>query len=236
MRRIVYALIIVMILLCVHSNYKVIESHQHSIDALNDSVFNVIEWLDNNDRLFNASVLDACVVITDGTGYGSGVAIAPNLILTVGHVIDGLSNIYVIDNNGERHKIISKWRSDNRDVGFVRIEDSIKKYLHFGGLPSVLDTVYIVGTPRNIAFINYISKGIVCKTDLKYVDSVINWNGNYICDAADWCGGSGGPVLNVNGKIVGIYVGLFADVDNFSVFVPVSIIKESLEEYNSAIP
>lgn len=232
--KIFMAIILTMIVMSIETNIKNISQLEQRADNTGRAFAKLYSAV--FEEQITEDVLGACVVITDGTGYGSGVAIAPNLILTVGHVIDGLSNIYVIDNNGERHKIISKWRSDNRDVGFVRIEDSIKKYLHFGGLPSVLDTVYIVGTPRNIAFINYISKGIVCKTDLKYVDSVINWNGNYICDAADWCGGSGGPVLNVNGKIVGIYVGLFADVDNFSVFVPVSIIKESLEEYNSAIP
>lgn len=232
--KIFMAIILTMIVMSIETNIKNISQLEQRADNTGRAFAKLYSAV--FEEQITEDVLGACVVITDGTGYGSGVAIAPNLILTVGHVIDGLSNLYVIDNNGERHKIISKWRSDNRDVGFVRIEDSIKKYLHFGGLPSVLDTVYIVGTPRNIAFINYISKGIVCKTDLKYVDSVINWNGNYICDAADWCGGSGGPVLNVNGKIVGIYVGLFADVDNFSVFVPVSIIKESLEEYNSAIP
>ena len=52
-----------------------------------------------HEAVFDVSVLDACVIVTDGTGHGSGVAVAPDLILTAKHCIDS-NDLYVVDSSG----------------------------------------------------------------------------------------------------------------------------------------
>ena len=173
-------------------------------------------------------VLQSCGIITDGEGWGSCVAIEPDLLLTAAHCLerDGLW----VEFAGKRYEIVEQWTSDNHDVGFVRVVGTLP-VVKLGPMPRILDEVYIVGTPRCVDFLNMITSGVVCKLDLQYADSNVNWTGNFVCDAMAWRGNSGGPVLNGQGQIVGIYVGLFADVDNFSVCVPVSHIREALERY-----
>lgn len=215
-QRILLALTLVLVCFVVYQQKIGLDNLETSITQLNFQL--------------DLSVLDSCGIITNGNGHGSCVAIEPNLILTAGHCIN-ISDTW-IEINGKQYKIVDKWRSETHDVGFVVIDANLP-YLKLGNTPEILKDVYLMGTPRDKIFINTITKGVICKLDLKYTDSVIDWTGNFVCDAMDWCGGSGGPVLDIRGNILGIYVGLFVDVDNFSVCEPVSHIKEALEEYNN---
>ena len=181
---------------------------------------------------FDSTILDSCGIITYGYGYGSCVAIEPNLILTAGHCIDHAGAYIQI--GGIQYDIIDQWKSDDHDVGFVRINGNLP-YIEFGKMPELLDEVYIIGTPREPKFLNFITKGVICKLNLVESPPYIDWENNFICDAMAWRGNSGGPVLNKYGYIIGIYVGLFPDVDNFSVCVPVRDIKAALEEYCNSI-
>lgn len=192
------------------------------------------------NRSLDLSVLDSCGVITNGQGHGSCVAIRPNLILTAGHCI-GINGAW-IEIGGKRYEILSSWRDSESDVGFFRI-DGVVPFLSLGEDPEILDPVYIVGAPRSIGFFG-VSKGVVTKTNIvDWSNEEVNWNGNFVCDAMTYFGCSGGPTLNPHGLIVGIYVGLFLNGDNFSVCVPVSRIKKSLiayeantEELDNALP
>ena len=178
------------------------------------------------------SVLNSCGIITDGEGWGSCVAIESDLLLTAAHCLkhDGVW----VESAGKRYEIVEQWTNDNYDIGFVRVAGTLP-VVKLGPMPRVLDEVYIVGTPRGVEFLNLITSGVVCKLDLQYADSNVNWTGDFVCDAMAWRGNSGGPVLNEQGQIVGIYVGLFTDVDNFSVCVPVSQIRIALGEYQNQL-
>lgn len=180
----------------------------------------------------NLSVLDSIGVITNGHRHGSCVAVDPNLILTAGHCIRDLRDAW-IEIGGVKHEIKSKWRSSQYDMGFVVIDANLP-YLKLGYVPELLQEVYMVGTPHNTIFVNTITKGVVCKLDIEDTSLDINWSGNFICDAMGWCGVSGGPVLSKYGYILGIYVGLNKNVDNFSVCEPVTHIREALVEYEKS--
>lgn len=194
----------------------------------NKNILQSITKIENDIHAkLDLSVLGSCGIITNGSSHGSCVAIQSNLILTAGHCVD-IPDTWV-EIGGIRCKIKSKWRSSKHDVGFVVIDVNIP-YLELGNNPGVLDEVYFIGSPHKRAFVNTISKGIVCKTNLNYSDIMVNWDRNFVCDVMSWCGGSGGPILKIDGKIVGIYVGLFANVDNFSICIPVSKIKEALKD------
>ncbi len=177
------------------------------------------------------TLLDSCGVIANGTRYGSCVAVAPDLLLTAGHCIDYLGGWIEIQD--VRYKIVEQWASEDHDVGFVRIDGALP-YIELGQMPDLLDTVYLVGTPHDPAFVNVVTKGIICKVNLQYSGRVVDWTGSFICDAMAWRGNSGGPAMNERGQIVGIYVGLFLNVDNFSVCVPVDVIRAALAEYYRA--
>ena len=177
---------------------------------------------------FTLPVLDSCGIITDGQGHGSCVAIGPDILLTAAHCLEHVG--LWVEVAGHRYEVVEQYTSKIYDVGFVRI-DGILHYVELGKMPQLLDKVYIVGTPREIVFLNLITSGIICKLGIQYSNSTVNWVGDFICDAAAWCGMSGGPVLNEQWQLVGMYVGLFYDVDNFSVCVPVTQVRAALDEY-----
>jgi serine protease Do len=182
-----------------------------------------------NDMLFNALVFDACVIVTDGWGYGSGVAIAPDLILTAGHCAD-VNDLYILDNDGNRHEVINQWQSDKYDIGFLQINGTLS-YLPLGDMPELLDEVYLIGTPANTAFQNNISKGVVTNIDVDW----FGWIDAIITDASGWFGNSGGPLLNMQNEIVGICVGGPGETDSIVVCESIENIKKALKEYNNAI-
>lgn len=176
-------------------------------------------------------VLDSCGIITNGYGHGSCVMISPNLVLTAGHCIDKANTWIEIGEIKYDIKSKSKWKSKKSDVGFVIIDSNLP-YLTLGNDPVIQDEIYIVGTSFDVAFLNKVSKGFVCKTNLNYTQVNLDWTDNFICDALAGGGNSGGPVLDINGKIVGIYVGFWQYAENFGVCVPVSKIKEALKDRN----
>ena len=192
-----------------------------------DSLANTVYY---NCRGFDLSALDSCGIITDGQGHGSCVVVRPNLILTAGHCI-GYPNSHILI-KGQKYPTLNKWRSNKCDVGFVVVDANLP-YLDLGLDPVILQDIYLVGTPRDISFESVITKGVVSKISIVYADSEVNLEGDFICDAMAWCGGSGGPVLDINGRILGIYIGRFQGQDNFSVCVPVSQIKKALDEYDN---
>lgn len=239
MRRTVGILTIVsaLLLLCVYNNYQVISSHSNAIDRLNSSVFGLTEFQvktieqEKNDMVFNALVLGSCVVVADNYGHGSGVMVSPNLVLTVGHCIDAIdpNSFYVMNNLGEKFNVISMWRSDKYDIGFMLIDGKLP-YLSLGDMPDIFDEVCLIGAPADIAFFPNASKGIVTGLDVNW-DA---WTDGIVVDASGWFGNSGGPLFNNEWEIIGICVAGPGATDSIVMCEPVSHIKETLEEYENA--
>lgn len=238
MRRISYALIVVLLFVCVYSNYQIIESHSNSIKYINNSIGRLggsFEDLATNKYdgiVCDIYVLDACVTITDGYGHASGVAVQNNLILTAGHVIDIVADnndVRVIEYFGREYKIISYWRSDKYDIGFLRIDGKLP-CLELGAIPELLDEVYLIGAPYSIELSWTITKGII-----SYVDRDICGREDLLqTDAEGAPGSSGGSLLNTEGKIIGICVTGPNPGGGVVLCEPVSHIQESLDEYLEA--
>ncbi len=242
----IFSLVLVFGVAFIHQDtHRAINNTQHNIDdSLIGVAVDLVDMCESliatdtllastivvNHEVVDTAVLDSCGIITNGFGHGSVVAIGPNLLLTAGHCLD-IEGAWV-EIQGVRYDITEVWASEDCDVGFVRIDGELP-YVGFGETPNILDKVYLVGAPHNTAFVNTITKGQVCKVDLVYFDRVVDWTRNFVCDAMAWQGVSGGPVFNVKGQIVGIYVGLFSNVDNFSVCVPIEVIRTALAEYDA---
>ena len=177
-----------------------------------------------HEAVFDVSVLDACVIVTDGYGHGSGVAVAPDLILTAKHCIDS-NDLYVVDSSGEEYAVIDSWCSDEYDVGFLRI-DGVLPCLSLGNMPDLLDEIYLVGAPSYMTLFPNVSKGVVTCLG---VDFYI-WEDTIVVDATGWFGNSGGPLFNADWQIIGICVGVIS-TDSIVICESVTHSREALEEY-----
>ena len=136
------------------------------------------------------------VVYTE-TGVGSGFSVRDNLIITNAHVVE--SNEYVsvklYDGSSIMGRVI---KSDaDKDLALIEINSLIKplEFAENGG--SIGQEVYAVGAPRDMPFT--MTKGIISALDRQ-----IGQNSYIQLDASVNNGNSGGPLIDDDGKVLGI--------------------------------
>ncbi len=181
----------------------------------------------SNFNKMSSNILGSCVTVHGMSGYGSGVYIRSNLVLTAGHCTEQfLTRLSTKDT--ENIKILKSWRSDLFDIGFLEV-DTKRTPVPLGDTPKLLDITYLVGTPYCKELNNTITKGIVSSM---YRD-IFQFIGLIQTDAEGGPGSSGSPLLNVNFEIIGICVIGPNPGGGVTLCEPVSHIRLALKEYDA---
>ena len=222
---IIQTIALTVLLLGMYSNYQVTQSHQRSIDILNNSTLK-LSAVSLEKETFNLSVLNSTVIVSDGQGHASGVVVDKNVVITAGHCIDH-NIVKVICYSGKEYSVISNFKSKKYDVGVLIIDGDLP-FVNLGNDPIVLDTVYRIGTPVDENYKFTVSKTIVSGINR----NIYNRGGVTILDTQGASGYSGCPVFSETGLLVGIHVASDKRICK-SVVEPVSHIKEVLEEYKN---
>jgi serine protease Do len=139
-------------------------------------------------------------------GMGSGVIISKDgYILTNRHVIDGAAQIEVVLHDGNKYSAVLVGEDPQTDIAVLHIEDAQRKefpFLEAGDSDAlrVGEFVMAIGSPFSLR--SSVTLGIVSQKGrsigaLPYEDFIQT-------DAAVNRGNSGGPLVNVDGKWVGI--------------------------------
>lgn len=162
---------------------------------------------------------DAVVTVFAGQGHGSGFVISDNLILTNQHVVGESNAVAVKFHNGMQltGKVIAA--NSGRDVALVKVDASLPVRLRVArALPSVGTDVFAIGSPLDEALESTVSKGIVSglreMNNKRFLQSDVNIRP----------GNSGGPLVDINGAVVGIAVsGLVVNNDSQGInfFIPI---------------
>ncbi len=177
-------------------------------------------------------VMPSVVFIKGYTGeyerpfYGSGFIVNDNTIMTAGHCIpDDLVKMEIFTVT-KRLFLAKSWRSDpDLDCGVVTIEGEFPegtacKIAKYGDY-TVGDDCFAIGSPYRLKFV--VTKGIVSSIGVnrpKFGEPLIVTN--FLVDP----GYSGGPVFNMQGKVIGIVVGYYG---SWTIVVP---ILSAIEELN----
>jgi len=167
-------------------------------------------------------------------GSGSGVIIAPNIILTAGHIVKDANELFVTTTDGDTYKVISWVRDPNNDCALMFLDSGTQlKNISVpvnSDLLQVGESVFAIGSPYG--FFNTVTFGIISglnvKMDFFGEDEIIT------IDAAGNPGNSGGPVFDMRGRVIGILVGGIRGADGFAVVISSNVCKELLngEEEN----
>ena len=143
----------------------------------------------------------------ESTSSGSGVFIsADGYLITNQHVVEDAVELAVIFSNGERRpaELVGEDRYD--DLAVLHVEGNIPAYIEWGNSDNLKagETVIAIGSPLG-AFQNTVTVGVVSATDRSIdVSETYELQGMIQTDAAINQGNSGGPLINLEGQLIGI--------------------------------
>jgi hypothetical protein len=142
--------------------------------------------------------LSAVVTLSVGDASGSGFFVtADGLIVTNAHVVAGAGKLIVKTSGGDEYlgRVVNV--AEDRDLALVRAPVSGAAHLLLAGESAAIGTdVYAVGSPLGLA--GTVTKGIV--SGLRTLSGV-----RYVqLDAAINHGNSGGPLIDMKGRVVGV--------------------------------
>lgn len=231
-----------------------------------DNTITVIDSAGNNTNFAEASVADVASKVAPAvvsivsevrtsnmfgqsqTSNASGtgmIVTADGYIITNKHVIDGVSNLKVVLDDGKIYDQVEVVGTDPlNDVAFLKIKNASNlptvtlgdsKTIHAGqqviaignALGQFQNTVtsgIISGTGRSIVASGSDSSSSESLTDMIQTDAAIN------------TGNSGGPLVNAAGEVIGINTATSVDADGIGFAIPISSVKGMLKniiEHNS---
>jgi len=172
-------------------------------------------------------------------GGGSGFIIsADGLILTNKHVVSDTEASYtVLINDGQKYDAKVLARDPYNDLALIKIEASGLTTLTLADSDKIEigQTVIAIGNSLG-EFRNTVSLGVVSGLSRNItasdggatserIDNVIQ------TDAAINLGNSGGPLLNLNGEVIGINTATVIGAQNVSFTIPINRAKNSIESY-----
>ncbi len=136
---------------------------------------------------------------------GTGHLILPGVVLTCAHVLDDMKIAEQVEIGIRKFKVDKCLSSKNADVGIIFLEEQVAPSLQDIALRSAhsLEEVVIAGyptIPRGLAPIITLHRGEICGR----VENTIDGCPLELFSAIARPGNSGGPVVGLDGRIVGI--------------------------------
>lgn len=173
---------------------------------------------------------------------GSGFIIsADGLIITNKHVVSDSDATYkVLTNDKKTFNVVKIYRDPLNDLAILRINTNGLKPLKLGDSSSLKlgQMAIAIGTPLGeftntvtVGIISGLGRGITAGSPFEgYVEKLDNV---IQTDAAINPGNSGGPLLNSKGEVVGINTAIAQEGQNIGFAIPVNIVKDLIEKFNS---
>ncbi len=170
-------------------------------------------------------------------GQASGFIVSPDgILLTNSHVVRGMDEIKVILQDGREFKAEVVGQDPETDVAVLKIPATDLPFLQLDDL-SKLEAgqwVLTVGSPLGLSA--SVSAGVISATGRN--DLAVTSREDFIqTDAAINRGNSGGPLMNLDGKVVGMATAKAVDpygASGIGFAIPSSILKQVLDELVSS--
>jgi serine protease Do len=165
---------------------------------------------------------------------GSGFIISPDgFVVTNYHVVEGATEVKVRLNDRDYTAKI-KGTDPSTDIALLKIEAGTKlRYLELGDSDHmrVGDWVMVVGNPLNLD--KTVTTGVISAKNRSLGISDTAFENFLQTDAAINFGNSGGPLINLDGQVVGIATAINYGAENIGFAVPVNTLREVLPQLQS---
>jgi serine protease Do len=165
---------------------------------------------------------------------GSGVIIDPRgYILTNYHVIERASVIRVTLSDESKYEATFLAGDEISDLALIKIDPAKPlKAVTFGRDDDLLlgETVIVLGNPFGLA--QTVTVGVLSakNREARYEGEIL-YNDILQTDAAVNPGNSGGPLVNIDGEVIGISVAIYREAQNIGFAVPIKRVKALLAHW-----
>lgn len=162
-------------------------------------------------------------------GAGSGFIIdKKGHVLTNEHVVGNADKIKVSLKDGRKFdaKLIGKDKS--LDLAIIKIEAKDLPIVTLGDSSKIRPGEWVVAIGNPYGFANSVTAGIISATGRSLAD--LGKRNLIQTDAAINPGNSGGPLINLDGKVVGINVAIVAQAQGLGFAIPINAAKEVMNE------
>lgn len=169
-------------------------------------------------------------------GVGSGVIVnSDGYILTNSHVIvDGnAKEINVLFENGEKIEGRVLWYDSTLDLAVVKVNKKNLPVAELGDSDEIYvgQTAVAIGNPLGLDFQRTVTSGIISGLNRSIQVSRFNvMEGLIQTDASINPGNSGGPLLNGEGKVIGINTAKIQTGEGLGFSIPINLVKPVIDE------
>ncbi len=167
-------------------------------------------------------------------GTGSGIVVdEQGTVLTNAHVINAATEIEIEFSNGDLRPAVLVGSFPERDVALVRPKEpreSVPAELGDSSTLQVGDDVVAIGNALNLGGDPSVTKGIVSALNREldaegeHLDQLIQ------TDAAINLGNSGGPLLNAEGRVVGVNTAIIANSQSLGFALAIDSLKPLMQK------
>jgi len=160
------------------------------------------------------------------TALGSGFIISPDgYILTNNHMVEGAEKITVELADGKKFTAEITGRDPDSDIAVIKIDTDNLPYLELADSDTLEVGEWVLAIGNPLGFSHTVTAGIVSakgrSVGLANIENFIQ------TDAAINRGNSGGPLLNLEGKVVGMNTAIYGATGNIGIgfAIPVNMAK-----------
>lgn len=211
--------------------YKLLLEESKTASGTVESVFENISLEPVSSPLFNRNkdlvqyLMKGVVTIQHDEGHGSGFLISKDgYVITNYHVIKNKKTVNIKFNESITLTADVVRGDDRYDVALLKINGSGFSPLEMINSDSALagEDVFAIGTPEDVSLGQSVTKGVI-SGKRKIAEKI------YIqTDVAINAGNSGGPLLNEDGKVIGMVTFKLRDVSGIGFCVPSNTIMDVL--------
>ncbi|WP_372367293.1 S1C family serine protease [Candidatus Uabimicrobium sp. HlEnr_7] len=175
------------------------------------------------------------IIIGDKQGYGSGALVsADGLIVTCAHVVEPGDSLVVVTSDGREYPAQKLGLNSVNDYALIKIKGKEFPYFEYGNSDelSMLEWVVALGHPGGPYFddqpavacgrIRGFHKKLPIQMGVKFYDDAIQ------TDVPIFAGNSGGPLIDLDGKLIGIN-GAIMLVNELAFSVPINEIVADIK-------
>lgn len=173
-----------------------------------------------------------------GTGF---ILAKDGLVVTNKHVVaSGDITYVVVANDDKKYDVKNIYRDPENDLAILKIEAANLTPLELGDSSQLQAGQFVIAIGNALGeFRNTVTTGVVSGLGRAIVagdffggfqerlDNLIQ------TDAAINPGNSGGPLLDIGGRVVGVNVATSATAQNIGFAIPINVVKESVDRFNS---